>query len=447
MEIQFEKRSSVEARIQLSLEEQDYAQALENKLKEYGKKVRLNGFRPGKVPAGIIRKMYGKAIKADEINTLVSKELGEYIKKQSFTLLGEPVPSDSNQFDAIDWENQQSFNFSFDVGIVGDFTPAYSKTNVKRYRITPTSRTAEETILELQKRFSESTHPEVSDAGDFITGNWVSTATGEQGSGMLPTSKVSETVLASLNGLNKGTEVILHLSDAFGDDVSAKAMFTGVDKGLVANLGETLSFTVTEITRNSPAVLDQAFYNKVFGEGVVDSEQAFRDKIMETIRENYEREAEQLLMVSLQKSLTEHASIELPSAFLKRWLLSKKDNAYTAEELEKQYHNYEFSLRWTLLRDKIAQENSLKIEEGDIVERAKSIIRSQLMQYGMLAQIEDKLDEFAMNYLRRDDGANFSRLYDQLMDQKVLEMVKPLVDIKEESISVEEFKQITNEIR
>jgi trigger factor len=447
LEIQLEKLSPVEARIQLSVETQDFAHTFENKLKEYGKKVRLNGFRPGKVPAGIIRKMYGKAIKAEEINNIVSKELGEYIKQQSFTLLGDPLPTDSNQFESIDWENQQSFRFSFDVGMAADFSPSYSKTKCVRYKISLSEETVQETIEDLQKRFAEVAHPDTVDAGDFVTGDWTSALTNDKGNGMIPMNKISEKAMSAMIGVAKGSTITIDLSEAFGEDISAKSMFTGIDKEVVATLGNTLTFTITEITRNVPATLDQAFFNKVFGEGVVDSEESFRNKIMETISENYSREAEQLLNDSLQKSLTENAAIELPAAFLKRWLLAKKDNTYTADEVEAQYNSYESSLKWTLLRDKIAQEQALKVEEAEIVEKAKSILRAQFMQYGMLGQLEDRMDEFAMNYLKRDEGANFSRLYEALLSQKVYEAVKPLIEIKEETISVEDFKKLTNELR
>ena len=76
----------------------------------------MPGFRPGKVPASLINKMYGKAVLADEINKLVGEKINEYLKAEDIHTLGDPMPSET-QNKTIDWENDTEFEFVFDLGL------------------------------------------------------------------------------------------------------------------------------------------------------------------------------------------------------------------------------------------------------------------------------------------------------------------------------------------
>lgn len=444
MEITLEKKSAVEAQLKLQIKEADYAKQLEDKIKEYSKKAQIKGFRPGKVPTTLIKKMYGKALKAEEVNQLISKSLSEYIKRENLSILGEPLPNEEG-FPSIDWESQSQFEFLFDIGLAPEFELSFQKLKPTQHLIELDKSTVEDTIKELRERFSETTYPEETAEEDFVFGDIVEVEGAFKGTGLLPLNKVSKSELNQFIGLKKDQEIVFNVKSALDKDESAIAMFTGIEKEKVAELSEMLRFTVKNITRKAPAELSQDFFNKVFGEGVVEGEENFRNKLKETVQDNFQRESDQLLEIQLKKEITDSVSIDLPDSFLQRWLIMRNEGKMTEDQVKSEYPKYLDSLKWSLIKDKIAKQELVEVVEQEVIERAKEILRSQFAQYGMLSQIEPQLDEFALNYLKRDDGANFTRIFELLHDQKVLSKLKEKVKLKEKKVSVEEFKKIAEQ--
>ena len=170
MDIVLDKKSSTEASIKITLKEADYQPKVEEKIKDYARKANLKGFRPGKVPKGIIQKMYGKSILVDEINHILAHSLNDYIKEQQIQLLGEPLPN-KDQIKAIDWENQNEFLFEYEIGMAEDFEVKLSKKKkVISYKIKVDKKSIDETIGNLQVQHGGHMHPETSESTDFLSG-------------------------------------------------------------------------------------------------------------------------------------------------------------------------------------------------------------------------------------------------------------------------------------
>ncbi len=127
MEIILDKSSATEGLIKVTLKEVDYQPKVEEKVKEYSRKAQLKGFRPGKVPRALIKKMYGKSILIDEINELLSKSVLDYIKEKDIKIIGDPLPV-AEKASLIDWDNQKEFEFEYMVGLVEPFTVDYTLT-------------------------------------------------------------------------------------------------------------------------------------------------------------------------------------------------------------------------------------------------------------------------------------------------------------------------------
>ena len=135
MEITLNKKNNTEGVIKIKLTEGDYQPHVEEKVKDYSRKANIKGFRQGKVPSGVIKKMFGKSILVDEINHLLSHKLSDYIKDNQIKILGDPLPN-QEKAKQIDWDTQKDFEFEYQIGMVDDFTyEVSSKVKVKSYPI------------------------------------------------------------------------------------------------------------------------------------------------------------------------------------------------------------------------------------------------------------------------------------------------------------------------
>lgn len=442
MDITLDKKNSTEASIKITLKEADYQPKVEEKVKEYSKKANIKGFRPGKVPPTLVRKMYGKSILVDEINHMLSHSITDYIKENKLQILGEPLP-DQNESKNIDWENQKEFEFEYNIGLVDEFDYDLTKVKVIRYKIEMDDKSLAETIDNLKQQYGKMTNPEVSQEGDYLYGE-LQQADGEfTATFSLPLNEVEEKERKNFIGRKKEDRIAFDIREAFKDDETI-AHVTGKEKDEIAGLEGKFEFTVLNVNRQEAADLNQEFFDKIFGKDTVTSEEEFKSKVKETISENYDRETDAYLNKSIQDIFIESTEIQLPDEFLKRWLLLSNEGKISMEDIEKEYDAYANETKWNLLQNKIAEDNEVKVENTDVVERTKSLIRQQLASSGMGSQLEDNMDAFADNYLKSENGQNYMKIFNQVKTEKLLDFIKEKITIDTKEVNVEEFKKIVS---
>ena len=132
MNITREKIDNVNALLKVSIEKTDYEKTVADQLKEYRQKASVPGFRPGKVPAGLIKRKYGTAILVDEVNKLLSQKLSGYLVEEKLNILGEPLPNEEQQ-KGINWETDENFEFVFDIAIAPEINITLDKTSKYKY--------------------------------------------------------------------------------------------------------------------------------------------------------------------------------------------------------------------------------------------------------------------------------------------------------------------------
>ena len=115
MNISLEKKTPVTAVITLKMEKADYEADVTKAIKNFCQKAQMPGFRPGKIPFGMAKKIYGAQAKMETINKLLSDKLFSYIREEKLNILGEPLPNEQQQTQDI--ENQDEFEFAFDVAL------------------------------------------------------------------------------------------------------------------------------------------------------------------------------------------------------------------------------------------------------------------------------------------------------------------------------------------
>ncbi len=443
MDISLDKKNSTEALIKVKLKESDYQHNVEEKVKDYAKKASIKGFRPGKVPTGLIRKMYGKSIVVEEVNNLLSKSLQEYIKNNGIQIIGEPLP-DQEKAKLIDWESQKDFEFDYEIGMVQDFKYDISdKVKVKSYKIELDKKGLNETLDNVKKQYGNVTNPETGVEGDGFFGTFTEIDGSITNESILEWDSIDKKEQKKFIGAKPGDVLEFEISKLLKDKHDLMSLLDiGHDKA--HDIKGKFNFTIKNINRTEPAVLNQELFDKVFGKDIIKSEKEFTDKVKTTVEENYQRESALLLSRDIRDYLIEKTKMEIPSEFLKKWLLVTNEGKVTEEDINKEFDEYARSLKWDLIRNKISEENKIEVENAEVVDRAKMMILSQLGGAGAAEQLKDHMDSFADNYLKAENGQNYMRLYNEVREEKILELIKQKITLSEKKVNLDEFRKLAS---
>ena len=441
MEITLEKEDQ-KARLNINLVEDDYKPKVAEKLKEYGKKANLKGFRPGKVPISLMQKMYGKSILVEEINHLISHSINDYIKSNKLNIVGDPLPSDEN--DQIDWENQKEFQFSFNIGLVPEFSLTLDNLEATKYTIAITDEIINETVDNLKSQFGEMADTDTVEEGDFLTGD-VKEVNGDYlyENASFSSENIKKGELKKFVGKKKGDKVTFDIQNTF-EDIPTTAAAVGMANEEAEKATGDFECTLKTIKRKIPAEINQDFFDKVFGKDIVTSEEAFRNKLKETVEENYKRETAALLTRDLEDRLLKQTEVNIPDTFVKTWLLETNKKEYTQEAIDKQYDRFKKELKWNLIRNQIVEQEGLKAEHEEIVEKAKEYITQQFGNIPMSGEMEETMNKIAENYLKQDNGKPYMQIFETILTDKALAFIKGKTKIKDKTISLEEFKKLAN---
>ncbi|EKB48017.1 trigger factor [Cecembia lonarensis] len=439
MEITLDKHSANQASVKIKLNEADYQPKVDAKLKDYAKKANIKGFRPGKAPVSMVKRMYGTSVLVDEINSMLSSSLNEYLKGQTFRILGDPLPVIEDA-DKIDWNNQKDFEFEYKIGFVENVDiQLEGSLEAISYSIEMDEKEVDNTIENLRSQYGNMTNPEVSEENDFLYGDLKAIDGSFEKTFSLPLSKVDGRSLKKFLGLKKEDTVELDPSKVIKEDLAG---VVGVTEEEAAQLTGKFEFTVKNINRTELAELNQEFFDKLFGEGQVDTEEAFRAKVRDIMSENYNKELKVYSDEQIKEQLIAKTNIDLPEAFLKEWLLKANDGKVTAEQVEKEYPIYAKQLSWTIISNELAKNNEIQAEHEDVIEKTKDMIREQFASSGLGAQLEASMDMFVDNYLKGNEGQNYMQMLTSVQNDKVLTFVKEKANAKEEKISVDKFQKL-----
>lgn len=446
MNITLDKKNATDGLIKIKVSESDYQSKVEEKVRDYARKANIKGFRAGKVPAGVIKKMFGKSILVEEINHLLSHKLSDYIKENNLKIIGEPLP-DREKANAIDWDGQKDFEFEYQVGIAEDFKYDLSnKVKIKSYPIEVDDKVIAETIADLTKRFGKVDYPEVSETGDNLFGSVTGVEEGafKNESAVIDTSKVSKKEQSKFAGLKKGDEITFDIQKLY-EDTSLVAQLLDVSEDVAKKTSGKYTLKIENISRVEPSAVNQELFDRVFGKDAVNNEEEFNAKVKETIGQNYKRESDFFLEHNIEDHFINNTKINLPENFLKNWLKATSEGKVTDDVLVKEFDAYARNLKWDLIKNKIAEDIKINVEADEVKARAKEVILSQFGGAALAEQLQDKLDAIADNYLSHENGQNFMRIYNQLRNDKIMKHIRENVTLVDKTVSVEEFKKIVRE--
>ncbi len=437
---------ALNAIINVKIEKTDYEEKLEKALRELRKKVSIKGFRPGMVPAGLIKKMYGKSALVEEVNKILSDSLWNYIIDNKIHILGEPLPL-SNNLNDLELDSLPEFEFSFEIGIAPEINIDFSKNdNIDSYAIS----IDDETFNNYRNYYARTygTYVPVDESGDNSVLNGKLVQTGDINEAItnndvkiLVSMVKDEELKPQFIGKKVGETIHFDIKKAFVEDVEIAGLLNKKKEelNLISNLFE---FTINEITNFVEAESNQELWDKVYGKDTVTSEEQYHEKIKEDIAVNYKAESDYKLTRDIRSRMLGKASFELPDTFLKKWLKTTNQKEITDEILEKEYPIFKEDIRWQLVKDNFIKKHDLKVTEDDVKELAKQVALAQFRQYGINNVPDEHLDEMAGRILSNEKEKK--RLEEKKIEDKVIEFVKESINLEIKEISPEEFRKLPN---
>ena len=170
MQINHSEFKDLTSVITLTLTPADYEEAVTKQIRQIRQKADIPGFRKGMVPAGLIKKMYGKSVLADVLNNKIAEELNKYIEEQKFHILGDPLPNDELT-PSMDLDNDTEFTFAFDIAVPEEFDAKLTgKNKLTAYTITVDDKMVDNQVNSYAERFGEYVDADEVQDGDVLRG-------------------------------------------------------------------------------------------------------------------------------------------------------------------------------------------------------------------------------------------------------------------------------------
>jgi trigger factor len=461
MNISRENLDNLNAVIRLAIEPTDYQPKVDAALLEYRKKARFDGFRPGKVPPSLVKKMYGKSIQAEEIQRLLSDTLNSYIHENQMKVLGEPLPNINTP--EIDWDTAETFEFHFDIAMAPDINLNISNLDmINDYKIIITPEMVDKQIEDYTRRFGSLKPTDTITDDDVVKGDFCELSDKDHehnhdeeqeedhhhpvhahGAMVYIKTIGDEAVKAQFTGAKVGDKLVFNPNVAFPSETD-RASLLKVTKEELADINTDFEFTIHEVSRFTPAEIDQELFNKAFGEDTVDSIEAFRARIEEDIERQVMRESKYKFHLDAKDKLMEITDVPLPEEFLKRWmLLTSKDESLTREQLEKEFPLFASDLKWRMIKNTIIGDQKMEATEEEIREQALWAAQSRYFQYGIYDAPPEQLFRLADVLLKNEEEK--TRIADVILENKVIEHVATLFGLVEQNISLEDFNKLMDE--
>lgn len=438
---------NLNATIKIELGKEDYAGRVEKALKDYQKKVVVNGFRQGKTPMGIVKKMYGKSLLVDEINKVLGEALNNYIKDNDLQILGEPLPNETEQKELdLDGEN---FEFFYDIALSPEVNAKMSKREkVPYYKIKVDEEMIDKQIEGICKNNGNMVEVDTIEGSEYLKGELIEMdENGQEKEGGIKNEDASmslhymkdEEALNAFKGKKVGEEVKFNAVKAYPNKTDFAAML-GVSKEVAETAGENYCFIIKEIKRYVDAEVNEELFTKLYGEGAVKDVADFRARVKADIENQLKGHTEYRFTIDAKEKLVKkNEDVVLPEAFLKRWIVAVNENM-TAEDVEKDFEGYRDEFKWQLVKSAIMKDHNVKVEADDMKVEARQIAAAQLQQYGLYGLTDEQLDGFAVKLL--EDEKQRHNLYERAMDNKVFAVIRDNMKLEEQEISMADFEKL-----
>lgn len=439
-----ENIGTLHEKITVKLAKEDYLPSFEKSLKQYAKTVNVPGFRKGNVPSGMVRKMFGQNIFSDEVLRSAGTKLEEYLKNESVAIFAQPMVVQKESPMNLDMNNPAEVDFDFEIGLKPDFeiTPLKNKTALTKYKVVVSDKLVNDEIDRIQRRFGKAeTLEAVGSKEDIIYSKYEQC---DAEGNVLPESQmVEDTVLLEklpaklqemLMGKKNEESFVIRPADICTEEELSSFMKDPLKQGVEA-ANNYYKFTLTRVAKLMPRDLDQELYTQVFPNKEVKDEAEFKELIRAEVEKEYTRIANERLDNEIFELLVHNTHFQLPVDFLKRWMKDGGEKPKSAAEVEQEFPGFDHQLRWTLISDKLIQDNDINVS----LEEVKEHIKAQVMGYFGMASDDDApwMDSYLQKMLK--DNKTMDETYRRLLFEKLFVWLRTQFDVTEQEVTEEEF--------
>jgi len=342
---------------------------------------------------GMVKKMYGNSILAEEINTLLQDELFKYIEEQKIEILGQPLPVNDQKIN-LEINTPEDYEFHYEIGVQPTFTLNHleTKPSYDQEAIAVDSKMLDEEIDMLRKRFGKNDSPDDIQENDIVyielkevnadgsdKEEAFQNATSFNVNMLLDTAAKKEFM-----AMKKGDSMVLNVFEAFDksrEDVMKFILNAKPEQ--YDQLGDHFKMTVSNVNRLQLADLDETFFAQAFPGGDVVSEEQMRTKITADLKDYFMKSTERTVLQLLAKDLIEKTSMDFPADFLKRWIKASNEKPISDEQIEKEFDSFTKELKWSLICGKVIKDQKLEVTPEEIKQYTRQMVQNQLMQYGL----------------------------------------------------------------
>ncbi len=437
-------------KIVVKVEKTDYLPSFEKAIKNYSKQANIPGFRKGMVPVGMVKKMYGSSVFADEVLKSVEKGLSDYMVNEKLEIFAQPLPLPENDASQLNMNSPADYAFAFEVGLKPDFKVAdLGKAKLTRYKVTVTEQMIDEEADRLRVRNGKMTDPEAV-TGDENVLNVTFTESDAQGNeteggikkdNSLLVKYFNESFRPSLMGKKVGDHFTVQLAEAF-DEKEREWILK--DLGLEAGDANTFfNVVITKVGLVEKAELDEAFFAAVYPNKAIATEAEFRNAVKEDIQQYWDSQSRNQLVDQVYHELLDRTSIAFPESFLKRWMQSGGEQPKTPEQVESEFPSFVNSLKWTLIVDQLVKENNIEVKPEDI----RAFATRQLFSYmgGQVPNLEEQpwVNDYVEKMMK--DRKFVEDSYHRIQTDKVFAWAETQVNPVEKAIGADEFAKMQQE--
>jgi trigger factor len=434
MNISKKELDALNAVVTVEIAKDDYQQKVTDILNNYRKSANIPGFRKGHVPMGMVRKQYGKAVLVEEVNKLLQDSLGKFLTEEKLEVLGNPLPRNEAE---IDWD-ADNFSFEFDLGLAPDFeVNLKGKKAVTHYKIVADDKMIDNQVNTIRKQYGKLVAKDTVEPGDEISGTFRAAEPEIEHKATFELDVIKgKTQLKALKGAKVGDVVKLKTKNLFKDE-HQNQRFLGVSHDEAHGLDIEVELTIEEVNHRELAELNQELFDKIFGEGVVTSEEAMRQKIKEDSEAQFVQQSDQKLLNDVVESLIEQTKFDLPAEFLQRWIRVSGEQELSEEEAKAEWERSEKGLRYQLIEAKLKKEHNLEITFEELKDYTEQMIRSQMAQFGQMSPEDQEVQGIAARIMSNQDEVR--RLSEQLGTNKMLAFYKDNAKLKTKEVNYDTF--------
>ena len=431
MKITEKKSKSNTSLIDLLIEKKDYVEKVDISLKDYRKKANIPGFRKGNVPVGLIKKQYGTAIKVEEINRIVQKEISKYISDNDISILGSPLPFEDGE---IDWTKDE-INLKFEIAYKPNFKLSYKpKKTLTYFIIEADNEMINAQVESIQNQYGKLISLQSPDKQSTISGN-VKTAESEKQKNLsLDTEKFKKAFFSKYLSNAKVGSLININTKSFDEDKYLNSLFTSEEKDFI---NKDLIFQINEITKREKAILDKDLYKKVYKNDEIKTQKQFKNKVKSEIEKQFINQSDQKFFNDCVEFLISNTKIDLPEKFLKKLIIANQKEKISEDEIDKDFSQSIKGIKYQLIESKLIEENDIDIKSDAVKSYAKEMIIKQMAMYGQNQSDDEQLNSIVKRVMSNEDEVK--RMYSMLLNEKILFVFKNKISKKDLKVDYKKF--------